>query len=400
MSDYFVFNLENKITWKELAPSLQSLFKTLQQQITKNANDIEDLMNRMDKAEDRLDKHDSQISYLYSISQKFEIVGEKNGYPIGINTINMEDGTQLITQYWVERHYTSGAENPEMGFTIVYPKPMDKILTIQVEDSYYSTTSRGLGWIDGEWWIKSDTINGAGFSIHYDSVHEVNDNHTFQFYCMVTGYVLTGEAPEPPEVDTGSGGSGGDTGSSLDDKIQDVIDQLNKAIPIGSIMYAYKIPEGWLECNGSLLSRTEYSDLFSFANDNGLLVSESDWNNYNQGKFSTGNGITTFRIPDMRGKFIRSLDSNVNIDPGRVIGTYQMDAMQQITGTFVTPNSNINNSNGYTGTFYISGSISSSMANPDGNGDLICSFDSSRVTRTAQETRPKNISLRVIMRAK
>ena len=131
-----------------------------------------------------------------------------------------------------------------------------------------------------------------------------------------------------------------------------------------------------------------------------LLISDSEWNNNNQGKFSYGDGSSNFRIPDFRGKFIRSLDSGAGIDGGRILGSYQMDAMQQITGTFVTPNSNINNSNGYTGTFYISGSISSSMASPDGNGDLICSFDSSRVTRTAQETRPRNISLRLIIKVK
>ena len=392
------FDLENKITWKELAPSLQSLFKTLQQQITKNANDIENLMNRMDKAEDRLDKHDSQISYLYSISQKFEIMGEKNGYPIGINTINMEDGTQLITQYWVERHYTSGAENPEMGFTIVYPKPMDKILTIQVEDSYYSTTSRGLGWIDGEWWIKSDTINGAGFSIHYDSVHEVNDNHTFQFYCMVTGYVLTGEAPKPPEVDTGSGGSGGDTGSSLDDRLDDIINQLNSMVEIGTIRYAYTVPTNWIELNGQLLSRSEYTDLYNYSVSNRLIVSESEWSNNNQGKFSYGDGSTNFRVPDFRGKFIRSLDSGSGIDSGRVLGTYQMDAMQQITGTFPG-----NDNGGFpapTGAFYHSYNKSYGPHDEDGSVCGIWGFDSSRVARSSNETRPKNISLIAIMRAK
>ena len=42
------FDLEKKITWKELSPSLQSLFKSLQEQITKNANDISDLNDRVD----------------------------------------------------------------------------------------------------------------------------------------------------------------------------------------------------------------------------------------------------------------------------------------------------------------------------------------------------------------
>ena len=335
------FDLENKITWKELAPSLQSLFKTLQQQITKNANDIENLMGRMDEAEDRLDEHDTQIAYLYSISQKFEIVGEKNGYPIGINTINLEDGTQLISQYWVERHFTSGRGNPETGFVITFPRPMDRVLTVQVEDTYYSTAARGLGWVDGEWWIRSSTMNGAGFQINYDSVHETDDNHTFQFYCMCTGYVLTGEAPKPPEIGPGEGG-GGDTGGSLDDRfngIQDQIDKLLNDIPIGTVRYAYVIPDGWLEMNGQLVSRTEYSDLFSWATNNGLMISDDQWSkNYkttayasesvcNKGLFSNGNGSTTFRLPDYRARFIRGLDNDDGYDPNRILGTEQLPTL-------------------------------------------------------------------------
>lgn len=391
------FDLENKITWKELAPSLQSLFKALQQQITKNANDIEDLMNRMDKAEDRLDKHDSQISYLYSISQKFEIIGEKNGFPIGINTINMEDGTQLITQYWVERHFTSGQGNPETSFIVTFPKPMDRVLTVQVEDTFYSTAGRGLGWIDGEWWIRSGTMNGAGFQINYDSVHEVDDNHTFQFYCMCTGYVLTGETPKPPEIGPGEGG-GGDTGSSLDGRFDDIINQLNSMVEIGTIRYAYTVPTNWIELNGQVLSRSEYTDLYNYSVSNRLIVSESEWSNNNQGKFSYGDGSTNFRVPDFRGKFIRSLDSGSGIDSGRVLGTYQMDAMQQITGTFPG-----NDNDGFpapTGAFYHS--YNKSYGPHDENGSVcgIWGFDSSRVVRSSNETRPKNISLIAIMRAK
>ena len=46
--DDMAFDLEKKITWKELSPSLQSLFKSLQEQITKNANDISDLNDKVD----------------------------------------------------------------------------------------------------------------------------------------------------------------------------------------------------------------------------------------------------------------------------------------------------------------------------------------------------------------
>ena len=91
---------------------------------------------------------------------------------------------------------------------------------------------------------------------------------------------------------------------------------------------------------------------------NSLLVDENTWNNNNQGKFSYGDGSTNFRIPDYRGVFIRGLDSGRGLDNGRVLGSYQMDADQRITGTFSTPNSGKDNSFAYTGPFYLNGSIS------------------------------------------
>ena len=328
------FNLERKITWKELAPSLQSLFKSLQEQITDNKNDITELMGRMDEAEDRLDQHDQQINYLYSISQKFEIIGEANGFPIGINTINLEDGTQLITQYWTERKYTSGGGNPECAYTFAYPRPMDKVLSIQVEDTHvHSDKHTYSGYIDGEWWIRETSINGAGFIIQYDSVHEVDENATFQFFCQVTGYRLTGEAPKPPEIDD-PGGSG-DTGTTQDkiDNIQKQIDKLLNNIPIGTVRYAYVIPNGWLEMNGQLVNRSDYAELYAWAEENNLLITDSQWNDEynldtcNKGKFSYGNGISTFRLPDFRARFIRGLDNNAGIDTNRVLGSEQLPSL-------------------------------------------------------------------------
>ena len=120
------FNLERKITWKELAPSLQSLFKSLQEQITDNKNDITELMGRMDEAEDRLDTVENNIKYLMSISQEATITGEQDGYPILITTINMADGKQLIQENFAVRHDTlkrcEGGKTPEGGFTVVFPE--------------------------------------------------------------------------------------------------------------------------------------------------------------------------------------------------------------------------------------------------------------------------------------
>jgi microcystin-dependent protein len=66
-------------------------------------------------------------------------------------------------------------------------------------------------------------------------------------------------------------------------------------------------PSGWLECNGAAISRTTYSDLFA-----------------NIGTtFGTGDGSTTFNLPELRGEFIRGWDNSRGIDSGRAFGSFQ-----------------------------------------------------------------------------
>lgn len=54
------------------------------------------------------------------------------------------------------------------------------------------------------------------------------------------------------------------------------------------------IPEGFLLCDGSLISRTNYAGLFA-------IIGTT---------FGTGDGSTTFGIPDLRAKFIRGAGSS------------------------------------------------------------------------------------------
>lgn len=69
------------------------------------------------------------------------------------------------------------------------------------------------------------------------------------------------------------------------------------------------VPDGYLECNGSELSRTTYSDLFT-------VIGET---------YGVGDGSTTFKIPDLRGEFIRGFDNGRGVDSGRGIGSNQDD---------------------------------------------------------------------------
>ncbi|NTB86863.1 tail fiber protein [Agrobacterium tumefaciens] len=95
--------------------------------------------------------------------------------------------------------------------------------------------------------------------------------------------------------------------------LQAAIDALNASIavstPTGSVTMwtAATSPSGYLICNGAAVSRTTYAALFAVI---GTI-------------YGAGNGSTTFNLPDLRGLFVRGLDSGRGLDAGRIIGSYQ-----------------------------------------------------------------------------
>ena len=113
-------------------------------------------------------------------------------------------------------------------------------------------------------------------------------------------------------------------------------------------------PSGYLKCNGALLSRTTFSSLWAYAQSSGALVSEIEWSSSNQGCFSTGDGSTTFRIPDLRGEFIRGWDDGRGIDTNRTIGSKQeatsIGSVVQLSHDVI-----LKNTDGTDGTYSVAG---------------------------------------------
>jgi microcystin-dependent protein len=97
-------------------------------------------------------------------------------------------------------------------------------------------------------------------------------------------------------------------------------------MPVGSIVHfpGTSAPTGFLKINGAMLNRVSFARLWAYAQASGNLVTEAAWLAPNgQGAFSQGDGSTTFRIPDLRGEFIRGFDDGRGADAGRGIGTSQ-----------------------------------------------------------------------------
>jgi len=145
-------------------------------------------------------------------------------------------------------------------------------------------------------------------------------------------------------------------------------------VPVGACMYfpATAAPPGWLKRNGALVSRSTYAKLWVFAQASGNIVADGVWE---AGMFSTGNGTTTFRIPDGRGEFDRGWDDSRGVDAGRGIGTYQASA--NLLHTHTVPWGGTNAAAALSPTPYYALSNSNSLSSSSGGS----------------ESRPRNISL-------
>ncbi len=145
----------------------------------------------------------------------------------------------------------------------------------------------------------------------------------------------------------------------------------------------------WLWCDGELYNDADYP-IFAKKNTNKRY----------------GGNSTQFRTPFSNGRVPRGVDDGAGIDPdanarvalfpggskGDNIGSYQEDALQNITGRIGT----IGINGTIDGAFAVTGNAGL-IAN-EGSADRQVSFDASRVARTSTETRMKNFNVKYIIR--
>lgn len=165
------------------------------------------------------------------------------------------------------------------------------------------------------------------------------------------------------------------------------------------------IPAGWAPMDGQLLPR----NLFPFALAEVLsgkypVVADDSWVFYKdwRSSFSVGDGSTTFRIPDLNGKFEDSIGAVVLKGDGKnsfgEMGRIQGDAIRNITGDFGSLGGQLNNAygivigskNGVFAGHGESGRPTSSNIGEPALGSEFIAFDASRVVPTAVENRVVN----------
>ena len=107
----------------------------------------------------------------------------------------------------------------------------------------------------------------------------------------------------------------------------------SNAVPVGTILdyTGSVIPDGYILANGAELQRADYSRLFQWAVANGLMKPQSSIPSTAHAYYGTGDGSTSFTIPDLRGVFKRNADLASNRG-GANLGVYQADGLPNIIG--------------------------------------------------------------------
>lgn len=148
--------------------------------------------------------------------------------------------------------------------------------------------------------------------------------------------------------------------SELKNKLSAVCGEI-KTMPVNTV------PDGWLSCNGSAISRTTYSKLFS-------KLSTT---------YGVGDGSTTFNLPAINGsgRFIRGSGGNA-----AAIGTAQADQFQGHNHNYTS-----NGQAGGAGPFQRTGNLATQVDSAYMGGPN--EFSTYGVPRVGNETRPANYAM-------
>lgn len=258
----------------------------------------------------------------------------------------------------------------------------------------------------GLFFSAADTVNistGGTNRIGVDSDGiTIRDRKAIRFRDTSNSNFVAVRAPDNAAADVTLTLPGGD-GNSGDALTTDGSGNLSfvslaAAVPTGSVhqMATTTAPAGYLKCNGAAVSRTTYADLFA--------IIGTTW--------GSGDGSTTFNVPDLRGEFVRGWDDGKGTDSGRNFASSQSSANKQHNHTAtVNDSGHEHNFRGYRlqdGTDRSTQAIADddrrsdrNDASVDDTGAIISATTGITVSianHGASEARPRNIALMYVIK--
>jgi len=204
------------------------------------------------------------------------------------------DGTSYL-EFIVSRHASRFFFNASNG---IAPSIEIKDASEVVRTGVSATNSGGIASITTVAGIVTNVTTGVGAhaSNHTTGGSDEIDGDQIDIDFTPSNYTPSTTPSEASNVDHLTAHLAG-----IDDAIADVI-------PVGMIMAraSTSVPTGWLNCDGSAVSRTTYADLFTQIG--------TTW--------GAGNGTTTFNVPDLRSRNIMGEGTGTGLTARTIGGSF------------------------------------------------------------------------------
>jgi hypothetical protein len=223
-----------------------------------------------------------------------------------------------------------------------------KVLAVNAgeTDTEWVTITPGTGTVT--------SVNGVGTVNGISLTGSVSTTGNLTLGGALTGVNLSTQVTGTLPV--ANGGTGSSSASGARTNLGIVL------VPAGAVVsFAMNTaPTGYLKCDGSAVSRSTYADLFTAIGTT----------------FGSGNGSTTFNLPELRGEFVRGWDDGRGIDSGRAFGSAQGDQFGAHTHTYQR-------------------NIDGGSGQPGGSGGSLSTLNTGSAggITNSSETRPRNIAL-------
>ena len=311
-----------------------------------------------------------------SLEDATACVDERLSAPLA--DIAIDDGQATVTYAWGNAGLEAGffvreivlyAEDPDTGDELAY-------VYIRFPEA-------------GRWWIPN--AGGVVISENLESVIVVVSGVAEgQVTAVIDSSLIYATRKY---VDDALSGEGSGSDADLVDGLHaaEIIAQaLNAAAPVGSTLIWNRLDdpgERYLEVDGAEFARADWPELMAVEAQCPFVIAGSD--------------AAHFQLIDARGYGLRVLDGGRGVDPGRVLGSLQGDAIGVLNASNGSTASSIFVTSGYRPPFPATDSINGIAAGENfGDNGVSQSISRSQLNgKAAAETRMKNMAVRLFVRA-